>query len=59
MNKEKDKCIWCNCDTPYHKEENVDNRYYYVDGAGQLCEGCWNEVYKKSSSPRRELNLIK
>lgn len=36
----KDKCIKCGKDTPYDYETHVDNRMWYVEGAGQLCASC-------------------
>jgi len=43
--KEKDKCVVCEEETPYDKNEHIDKRNCYVEGAGQLCEGCWGKVY--------------
>ena len=43
--KEKDKCVVCDKDTPYNKEVNIDMRACYVEGAGQLCQNCWIDVY--------------
>jgi hypothetical protein len=45
--KEKDKCVLCKCETPHDKDEHVDRRFCYVDGAGQLCKACWDSVYGK------------
>jgi hypothetical protein len=42
---ETEKCISCNADTSVLVDEHIDNRKYYVEGAGQLCEKCWKEVY--------------
>lgn len=44
---EKDKCVSCGCETPYPINMNIDFRNYYVEGAGQLCEECFNKIYKK------------
>ena len=48
MKKDRDKCVACDKETPYDKEEHIDKRYHYVEGAGQLCKTCWNEIYEKS-----------
>ena len=42
----KDKCIVCGEETPYDETVDVNMRTCYVDGVGQLCVGCWKEVYK-------------
>ena len=41
----KDNCVLCGEQTPYEKTEHIDNRYHYVEGAGQLCKECYNETY--------------
>ena len=40
----KDKCVNCEKETPYHMDVNIDYRDYYVEGAGQLCEDCYNKL---------------
>ena len=40
-------CINCGTDTQVSINKPVDVRYHYVEGAGQLCEECWNKIYKK------------
>jgi hypothetical protein len=45
MKQEKDKCVVCKEETPYDKNEHIDKRNCYVEGAGQLCSGCWGEIY--------------
>ena len=42
----KDKCVMCEKETEYDIDEHIDNRLYYVEGAGQLCEECYNKIYK-------------
>lgn len=37
----------CNKETKYDKEVDIQFRMWYVEGAGQLCEQCWNKVYEK------------
>jgi hypothetical protein len=41
----KDKCINCKRDTLYNKEEHVDFRLGYIQGAGQLCLDCYGVIY--------------
>ena len=45
MEKEKEKCVSCGKETPYTKDVNIDMRKNYVEGAGQLCESCYNNIY--------------
>jgi uncharacterized protein YlaI len=40
----KEKCVICGVETPYDRETHIDQRLYYVEGCGQMCEDC----YKKS-----------
>lgn len=44
----KDKCILCGVETPYDYETHVDLRIGYIEGAGQLCSGCYNKDTKPS-----------
>ena len=46
MNK-KDKCVSCNAETEYDEFEHIDFRYFYIEGVGQLCQECYNKLYKK------------
>ena len=39
----KEKCIICGIETEYDITENIHNRYFYVEGAGQTCENCYNK----------------
>jgi len=50
--KEKDKCVACDKDTPYSKDVNIDLRTCYVEGAGQLCENCWDDIYIIQNLPK-------
>lgn len=43
----KDKCIICNDETIFDNDEHIDKRNWYVEGAGQLCEDCYNSIYFK------------
>ena len=35
-----DRCVICRKETPYDHETPVQQRKYYVEGAGQLCADC-------------------
>jgi len=41
-----EKCVSCGKDTSYTTDTHIDYRMYYIEGAGQLCEECYNEIYK-------------
>jgi hypothetical protein len=38
----KDKCVICGKDSSYDFETHIDYRTGYIEGAGQLCESCYN-----------------
>ena len=42
---EAECCVSCDKETPYSKFDDINNRLYYVEGAGQLCRNCWHEIY--------------
>lgn len=43
----KEKCAACGKESEYDRETDIKFRMYYVEGAGQLCKDCWEEVYKE------------
>ena len=45
--KMKDKCVVWGGETPYEEHTHIDYRLYYVEGAGQLCEKCFDRIYGK------------
>lgn len=46
MKEQNDKCIICKTETPYTKDTHIDERKFYVEGAGQLCEQCYKNLYE-------------
>jgi len=46
--KDKEKCILCKKKTKYFKNTHIDMRKYYIEGAGQLCEKCYKNIYEKN-----------
>ena len=38
-------CIRCSKPTPYHPNTPITLRRYYVEGSGQLCPLCYQELY--------------
>lgn len=46
MNTETpDFCVLCGKETPYTLDIHVDFRKGYIEGAGQLCESCYESHY--------------
>jgi hypothetical protein len=39
--REKEKCYLCKCETPIYKDEPIEKRYHFIEGAGQLCQECY------------------
>lgn len=46
----KEKCVSCGGETPHYFHEHIDYRYYYVEGAGQLCKNCYESIYNKTET---------
>jgi len=45
-----EKCVCCGTVTAYFKNTSVKNRLYYVNGCGQLCKKCHDELFRKQQS---------
>ena len=45
-----DKCVSCGKETQYDEFEHIDFRYFYVEGVGQLCLKCWNDIYETKTA---------
>tara|TARA_B100000287_G_scaffold408991_1_gene435913 strand:+ start:1352 stop:1603 length:252 start_codon:yes stop_codon:yes gene_type:complete len=45
----RDKCVKCGEKSIYDKEEHIDFRIGYIEGAGQLCLDCYGEIYDLES----------
>lgn len=41
-----EKCVVCNKKLNVEKKRPIEKRKYYIQGAGQLCEQCYNQLYK-------------
>ena len=48
----KDNCVTCNKETHYRIDDHIDMRIGYVEGAGQLCFDCYDEIYVKKTKPK-------
>ena len=44
--KEVELCVRCGKPTPYEQSTSITLRHYFIEGAGQLCEECW-DVWEK------------
>ena len=42
-----DDCVSCGKQTEFTADMSVDERQYYIEGSGQLCEKCYNKLYVK------------
>ena len=40
-----DRCVNCEQVTDVRTDCLPDNRKYYIDGSGQLCEECFTKIY--------------
>jgi len=45
--KELDMCVSCGKETKYPKNLHIDSRHHYIEGAGQLCDECGNNLNEK------------
>ena len=44
--KDLDSCVLCDQETTYKRSGHIDFREGYVEGAGQLCLECFNNLEK-------------
>ena len=42
----RELCILCKTETPYHFSTDIEYRSHFVEGAGQLCKQCWDKTYE-------------
>lgn len=42
---EKERCVRCGKQTPYDINTPITTRLFFIEGAGQLCEACWNQLW--------------
>ena len=48
----KEECVSCGIETPYDENDHVDLRSFYIQGCGQLCCDCFNEIYDFKKNER-------
>ena len=41
----QETCVSCKAETEYTIDQPIVMRNYYVEGAGQLCKGCYEQIY--------------
>ena len=41
-------CVSCGIITATPRREDISIRKYYIEGTGELCESCYNIIYKDS-----------
>lgn len=49
MSKQTEYCVLCGTETGYYLWTPIEQRYGYVEGAGQLCKECYKELYPKGT----------
>lgn len=50
MENKNEICVVCHKETDVPVDKHIDERYYYVEGAGQLCKECFDSIYGKEVS---------
>ena len=45
----KELCVRCGKETKYDTSTPITLRRYFIEGAGQLCEECWKEVFNRKN----------
>ena len=54
----KEKCVVCKEETKYNKEDHIDFRIGYIEGSGQLCLNCYDEIYVKKTTESKMLRFL-
>ena len=55
----KEKCVVCKEKTSYNKEDHIDFRIGYIEGSGQLCLNCYNEIYVKKTTENKNAKVLR
>lgn len=45
----KEKCVSCGYETDFNTTTDVNYRFHYVEGGGQLCKKCYNRVFEDTN----------
>lgn len=49
QNLDVEKCVFCGQKTNIKVTTPIKERYYYIEGSGQLCSDCYYEFYVKKN----------
>jgi hypothetical protein len=52
----KDLCISCETETEYSHDTSIEYREYYIEGAGQLCKDCHDNIINKLKEVAKNLD---
>ena len=44
MIREKEICVICKQETEYFVDTPINQRNHYIEGCGQLCSICWQDL---------------
>ena len=50
-----ERCVRCGAETEYLITTPISVRLHFIEGSGQLCESCWNNVFDTESPISREI----
>ena len=53
--KHKDKCIVCWNETEYEEDTPIQERHFYIEGCGQLCEKCYLAVQQEEMQMKKSI----
>lgn len=51
-NTKHEQCVCCHKPVNITKEEDIEFRPFYIEGAGQLCYDCYHELYPEKARDR-------
>ena len=49
----------CEKKTKYNKEDHIDFRIGYIEGSGQLCLNCYDEIYIKKTMENKNAKVLR
>lgn len=58
-NKTPELCVICHKVTPYTFDTPINQRLYYYEGVGQLCEECYREIVEEEYGARTREEIAK
>lgn len=44
-----EKCVSCGNETDFNTTTDVNYRFYYIEGGGQLCKKCYDRVFEDTN----------